>query len=55
MDSETTLGRVDVDGAIREMAHEASEALGTGADRFVGVPPRHRSPQLKKRREPCPI
>jgi rubrerythrin len=34
MDPETTLERVDVDGAIRETAHEASEALETGDTRL---------------------
>ena len=34
MDSETTLERVDVDGAIRETAHEAAEALESGDTRL---------------------
>src|SRR6476469_5453276 len=34
MDPETTLERVDVDGAIRETAHEASEALESGDTRL---------------------
>ncbi len=34
MDPEMTLDQVDVDGAIRETAHEASEALGDGDTRL---------------------
>jgi rubrerythrin len=34
MDSETTLDRVDVDGAIRETAHDAAEALEGGDTRL---------------------
>ena len=34
MDSETTLERVDVDGAIRETAHDAAEALEGGDTRL---------------------
>jgi len=34
MDSETSLDRVDVDGAIRETAHDAAEALESGDTRL---------------------
>ncbi len=34
MDPEMTLDRVDVDGAIREAAHEATDALGEGDTRL---------------------
>jgi rubrerythrin len=34
MDSETTLDRVDVDGAVRETAHDAAEALEGGDTRL---------------------
>ncbi len=34
MASETSIERVDVDGAVREMAHEAEEGLGSGDTRL---------------------